>query len=94
MAALHSGGTTRKPAEAGKSGMACLRSDSHFWATINYIHHNPVKHGHVTRWDEWPFSSAAEYLKEVGREEAIRIWKSYPILDYGKGWDDAQPYVV
>ena len=66
-----------------------MRSDSHFWATINYIHHNPVKHGHVTRWDEWPFSSAAEYLKEVGREEAIRIWKSYPILDYGKGWDDA-----
>jgi putative transposase len=66
-----------------------MRSDAHFRASTNYIHHNQVRDGYVTRWDEWPFSSAAEYLDEVGREEAIRIWKSYPILDYGKGWDDA-----
>ncbi len=65
-----------------------MRSDGHFWATVNYIHHNPVKHAFVEKWDEWPYSSAVDYLREIGREEATAVWKSYPILDYGKGWDD------
>ena len=65
-----------------------MRSEGHFWATVNYIHHNPVKHGYVARWDEWPFSSATGYLKNLGREEAARIWNDFPILDYGKGWDE------
>lgn len=65
-----------------------MRSDGHFWASMNYIHHNPVKHGYVTEWTAWPYSSASDYLHEIGREEAATIWKSYPVLDYGKGWDD------
>ncbi len=65
-----------------------MRSDGHFWATMNYIHHNPVKHGYVTRWEDWPYTSARDYLESVGREEAERIWKTYPVLDYGKGWDE------
>jgi len=65
-----------------------IRGEAHFWATLNYIHHNPVKHGWVTNWQHWPYSSAAEYLTSVGREEAVRLWKSYPILNYGSGWDD------
>ena len=65
-----------------------IRGDSHFWVTLNYIHHNPVKHGHVTRWQDWPWSSARDYLEAVGREEAARMWMQYPVLDYGKGWDD------
>jgi putative transposase len=24
-----------------------MRSDRHFWATLNYVHHNPVRHGYV-----------------------------------------------
>jgi len=65
-----------------------MRGDGHFWATVNYIHHNPVKHGYVARWEEWPFSSAIGFLEEVGRDEAVKIWKDFPVLDYGKGWDD------
>jgi putative transposase len=65
-----------------------IRGEAHFWATLNYIHHNPVKHGWVEKWTDWPFSSAADYLATVGREEALRCWRSYPVLDYGKGWDD------
>ena len=65
-----------------------MRSEDHFWATVNYIHHNPVKHGYVSLWNDWPFSSAADFLESVGREEALSLWKSHPILDYGKGWDD------
>ncbi len=65
-----------------------MQSDRHYWATLNYIHHNPVHHGYVARWQDWPHSSVHNYLAEVGRDEATRIWKEYPLLDYGKGWDD------
>jgi len=67
-----------------------IRSDGHFWSTVNYVHHNPVKHGYVERWQDWPFSSAAQYLAEMGEKEAARIWREYPVLDYGKGWDEAE----
>lgn len=65
-----------------------MRNPDHFWATVNYIHHNPVKHGYVSKWEDWPFSSAPDFLAEMGREGALEIWRRYPILDYGKGWDD------
>lgn len=65
-----------------------MRSERHMWAAINYVHHNPVKHGYVKRWQDWPFSSAAAFLQSVGRERAATIWQDYPILDFGKGWDD------
>jgi putative transposase len=55
---------------------------------MNYVHHNPVHHGYVKYWEEWPFSSARPYLDEVGKAEASRIWREFPLLDYGKGWDD------
>lgn len=57
-------------------------------ATLNYVHHNAVHHGYVARWTDWPWSSAFDYLQTVGREEARRVWKAYPIRRYGSGWDD------
>ena len=66
----------------------CVRSDGHFWATLNYVHHNPVRHGYTTRWTDWPWSSAHEYLASTDREEAIRIWRAYPLHDYGQDWDE------
>ena len=65
-----------------------MKSDRHYWATINYIHHNPVKHGYVEKWQDWPYSSAHQFLDDVGPEEARNIWNEYPITEYGKGWDD------
>jgi len=65
-----------------------IRSGRHFWATLNYVHNNPVRHGYVRKWVDWPYSSAGIYLDKLGRKEAERIWKEYPLLDYGKGWDD------
>jgi putative transposase len=67
-----------------------MRSDRHFWATFNYVHHNPVRHGYVEQWTEWPWSSAPEYLAQSGIEEAKRIWRDFPILDYGKDWDEPE----
>jgi hypothetical protein len=46
-----------------------------------------VYHGYVEHWQDWPWSSAAEFLEQVGREHAIEVWERYPILDYGKKWD-------
>lgn len=67
-----------------------MRNDGHFWATINYVHNNPVHHGYVPCWQDWPYSSAVEYLEQMGRDEAARVWKEYPLLDYGKGWDEPE----
>ena len=64
-----------------------MKSERHFWATLNYLHHNPVHHGYVERWQDWPWSSAKEFLERAGREQAEAIWREYPILDYGKKWD-------
>ncbi len=58
-----------------------------YWATLNYVHHNPVHHGYVKHWQDWPWSSVRESLEEVGHEKAKEIWLRYPILDYGKKWD-------
>jgi putative transposase len=65
-----------------------MRSVRHYFASLNYIHHNPVKHGYTEKSQEWPYSSAAEYLERVGKDKALGIWQEYPIFDYGKGWDD------
>jgi putative transposase len=64
-----------------------MKSERHFWATLNYVLHNPVRHGYVGRWQDWPYSNAERYLEEIGRAEAQRRWHEYPILDYGKDWD-------
>jgi len=65
-----------------------MRSDAHFYATLNYIHINPVKHGYVTRWPDWPFSSFSWYLQTHGREWMVDLWTRYPLLNYGAAWDD------
>jgi putative transposase len=64
-----------------------MKSDRHFWATLNYVHHNPVHHGYVQQWQDWPFSSGAAFLEKTGHEQAAKLWKEYPLLDYGKDWD-------
>ena len=64
-----------------------IKSRRHFWATLNYVHHNPVHHGYVERWQDWPWSSAALFLENVGKTKAVEIWNEYPILDFGKKWD-------
>jgi putative transposase len=64
-----------------------MKSERHFWTTMNYVLHNAVRHRYATQWQDWPYSNAAAYLNDVGREEALRRWNEYPLLDYGKKWD-------
>jgi putative transposase len=65
-----------------------IEGDGHHVAAIHYIHNNPVKHGYVRKWDQWKWSSAADYIARLGREEVERRWREYPLLNFGKGWDD------
>jgi putative transposase len=64
-----------------------MKSARHFWATLNYVLNNAVRHGYVERWQDWSYSNAVQYLAEVGHDEAERRWREYPVLDYGKDWD-------
>jgi putative transposase len=66
-----------------------MKSNAHTAATMNYIHHNPVKHGYAEKWTDWPWSSAQEYLNDVGRGTALEHWNTCPVDQYGDGWDDA-----
>ena len=64
-----------------------MRSERHFWSSLNYVHHNPVRHGYVTKWMDWPWSSAGDFLSGISSIEARRIWREYPLMNYGEGWD-------
>lgn len=63
-----------------------IKSERHFWATMNYIHNNPVKHGYVKKWQDWKYSSAVKFIDEVGVDNAKVIWKEYDISKMGN-WD-------
>jgi putative transposase len=65
-----------------------IRSEPHYYASLNYIHANPVKHGHVATANDWAWSSLQLYLDVVGRERLAEWWRQYPVGEYGKGWDE------
>jgi len=64
-----------------------IRSERHFYATVNYLHYNPVKHGYTERADGWVSSSFWAYLETKGREWLKHLWREYPVRDYGERWD-------
>src|SRR5262249_20583379 len=41
-----------------------IRDDGDFARHVDYIHYNPVKHGHVTRVNDWPYSSFHRYVRQ------------------------------
>ena len=64
-----------------------IKSDRHFEASINYIHHNPVKHEYVERWTDWPYSSLEHYITKKGTEQLLEDWNEYDISEMGNEWD-------
>jgi hypothetical protein len=48
-----------------------LRTVEDYWATVEYIHMNPVRRGLVARPEQWKWSSFAEYAG-VGSAEKER----------------------
>jgi len=64
-----------------------IRSERHYYTTLNYIHYNPTKHGYVPKPLNWACSSVHWYLEHFGIEWLRDLWREYPIRNYGKGWD-------
>lgn len=64
-----------------------IRFERHYYATLNYIHYNPVKHGLVESAYDWQWSRLKLYYDCERREWLRELWKQYPIEDYGKDWD-------
>jgi putative transposase len=64
-----------------------MRSERHYFATLNYVLNNAVHHGYVEKWEDWPWSNANDYLAKVGHAAAVQIWNDCPVLDYGKKRD-------
>ena len=93
---LHNGKATQWNREDGTPGRKVwhgfsdrrMRSERHYYATLNYIHANPVRHGYAEMATEWPWSSLHDYLETHGREILADWWRRYPVHDYGRGWDD------
>ena len=95
IARLHNGKSTQWNREdfrlGGEYGSAFLIvgfARTGYYASLNYIHGNPVKHGYAEKVDDWPWSSLHEYLEQVGRDTLADWWKRYPVRQYGQGWDD------
>jgi putative transposase len=96
IARLHNGKSTQWNREDRSPGRKVwhrfsdrkIRSEGHYYASLNYIHANPVKHGYVEKANDWPWSSLHVYLEEFGRDVLMDWWKRYPVGDYGRGWDD------
>ncbi len=65
-----------------------IRSERHYFTTLNYLHFNPVKHGWAASPYDWPHSSIHWYLQHMGRDWLRDLWIRYPVRDYGRGWDD------
>jgi putative transposase len=58
-----------------------IRDDADLERHVNYVHYNPVKHGHVRRVIDWPFSSFHRFV--------CRDWLS---ADWGCGGDFGDEY--
>ena len=55
-----------------------IRDDADYAAHIDYIHYNPVKHGHVDAAGAWPHSS---FRRFVARRIYPADWATPPVLD-------------
>jgi putative transposase len=60
----------------------CIRDNRDFWIRLNYIHYNPVKHGYVTRMEDYPFSSYRFYLKDKSQQWITACFMEFPIKDF------------
>ena len=67
-----------------------MRSDRHYWATLNYVHHNPVRHGYVDALDGLAVEQRSGIPGPDRRERGEACLAGYRIHEYGKNWDDPE----
>jgi len=65
-----------------------VRSERHYWTCLHYIIINPVKHEFVNDLLEWPWSCVHDLVAQQGLQWVEDLRREYPVLDFGRGWDD------
>jgi putative transposase len=56
----------------------CPRHEADYYIRLNYLLANPVKHGVVAILTDYPHSSFLATLTEVGREQLVQQFRTYP----------------
>lgn len=63
-----------------------VRSDEELYKILDYIHYNPVKHGHVQNVKDWEYSSFHKFVKKGNYEanwgSCSKDYKHFEDLDY------------
>jgi len=65
-----------------------LDNDKSYWTHVNYNHHNPVKHGYVTKMGDYKWSSFNEHIKNFGAVAVYERFALYPVIDFTPPWAD------
>ena len=52
----------------------CITFEKSYWARVNYIHHNPVKHGYVQCAAEYPYGSYFDTCHEPETEHRENLY--------------------
>src|SRR5207253_952335 len=63
-----------------------IRDDDDMRRHIDYIHYNPVKHGHVTLPIEWPYSSLHWYIRNGHLSKTWGTGLGFDTNSYGEVW--------
>lgn len=93
---IHNGFSTRWNREDNCAGRKVwhrfsdrhIRNEAHYWASVSYIHKNPVKHGYASVLSEWTTSSFNIFQENIGKDRMSLILQNYPVDEMGAGWDD------
>jgi putative transposase len=65
----------------------CIRDEKDFYAKLNYIHWNPVKHGCVDSPESYKFSSYGSHLGIQGKNWLQDVFRRFPPANAEKGDD-------
>jgi len=78
--------------EDGKAGRpvwwnyfdTCINDRQEFFAKLNYVHWNPVKHGYVKRPEDYPFSSYRDFLKRkwARENESLEVGEAADVPEF------------
>jgi putative transposase len=65
-----------------------MRNEVQLNQALNYIHYNPIKHGLVSDFYAWKWSSVFWYADDNDQVWLKEFWRKYkPPDDFGKDWD-------
>jgi len=56
----------------------CPRDETDYFTRLNYLLMNPIKHGYVDNLNDYPFSSFHLLLNEVGKDDCVKQFRTYP----------------